>query len=102
MWRRGPGRSVAPTELNHPGAMLELARTGIRSARPTATVQRTQRILTHVIPRVQRPELRLRAGAIAVDVAAILSDPARNPLAYHALSCAMVMRAIRLLDVVPA
>ena len=83
-------------------AMLELARAGIRSARPTASVQRTQRILTQVIPRVQRPELRLRAGAIAVDDAAILSDPARNPLAYHALSCAMVMRAIRLLDVVPA
>ena len=64
-------------------------------------MQQTRRIVTDVIPQVQRPELRLRAGAIAVDDAAILSDPARNPLAYHALSCAMLMRAIHLLDVVP-
>jgi hypothetical protein len=83
-------------------AMLELARAGIGSARSPASVQQTERILIDVVPRVQRPELRLRAGAVAVGDAAILSDPSRNPLAYHALSCAMVVRAIRLLDNAPA
>ena len=49
------------------------------------------------MPGAQRPELRLRAGDISVAHAAVLSDPSRNPLAYHALSTAMLVRGLRLL-----
>lgn len=83
---------------------LQLARTGLRSATagsrladPAATELLARRFMASRVPRAQRPELRLRAGALTVTHAALLSDPARNPLAYHALSSAMLLRAVRML-----
>ena len=74
---------------------MQLTRTGLTSpsahARltdPAATEAAARAFLALRVPGAQRPELRLRAGDISVAHAAVLSDPSRNPLAYHALSTA--------------
>lgn len=80
-------------------ASLALVRTGLTSplpgtrlADPPATERAARRFLGTRLLAAQRPDARI-TGA---DTAAVLSDPSRNPLAYHALSTAMLMRAVRL------
>ncbi len=80
-------------------ASLALVRTGLiskvpgaRLADPAATERAARRFLATRVPAAQRPNLGITGGGEA----AVLSDPSRNPLAYHALSTAMLMRAVRL------
>jgi hypothetical protein len=80
-------------------ASLALVRTGLvssvpgaRLADPAATERAARSFLDSRVPSVQRRDLRITRGGKA----AVLSDPTRNPLAYHALSTAMLMRAVRL------
>ncbi len=90
-------------------ATLQLVRTGLTSALPgarlAAPVQAEQdalALLAERIPAVQHADLAVTSGEVRVADAAVLSDPARNPLAYHALSAAMLMRAVRLVAEPPA
>lgn len=83
---------------------LEQVRTGVRSpvprtrlADPEAAERLARNFLATALTRAQKANVRLRAGSLAISDAAVLSDPSRNPLAYHALSSAMLMRAVRLL-----
>ena len=80
-------------------ASLALVRTGLvspvrgtRLADPAATERATRAFLDARVAAAQRPDLRITGGGVA----AVLSDPSRNPLAYHALSTAILMRAVRL------
>jgi hypothetical protein len=89
---------------------LDLVRTGISSPLPGArladppTADRLARsFLATSVARAQHADLGLRAAAVDVRDAAVLSDPSRNPLAYHALSSALLVRGLRLLgDEAPA
>jgi hypothetical protein len=86
-------------------ASLQLLRTGIASdvpgarlSHPAATGRAARALIARRIPSVQHANLRLHGAGLAITDAALLSDPSRNPLAYHVLSTAMLLRALRLLD----
>jgi len=82
-------------------AWIELARSGLTSPRdgavladPAGALAQAERVVNERAPRLARATKRRdpRAGTTA-----ILSDPPFNPLAYHALSTALLARAIDLL-----
>ena len=87
-------------------ATLQLVRTGLSSpvagtrlADPARFEEAARAFLAERVPAVVQPNLRLSSGALDVTDAAVLSDPLSNPLAYHTLSAALLVRAVRVLGV---
>lgn len=83
---------------------LELLRTGLASDIPgtklanrDALLASTMRTLSVTVPQNTSRDARRGGGAFAFDQAGIISDPSRNPLAYHTLSSAYMARAIEIL-----